>query len=1165
MRILLCFVFLMGSINVFAQSQPSATYAVVVGISEYANKGITKLRFANRDAEAFASYLQSKAGGSVPQENIRLLLDKNATTAAVYDALTWLTDICQQNDVVYFYFAGHGDMENQTMYKLGFLLTYNTPRTNYINNAVRIEDLNNFANTLSTKNKAKTILITDACHSGTLAGTDYRGNFLVGEQLRTSLANEIRITSCGPNELAMEHEAWGGGRGVFSFYFINGLIGFADKGKDGIVQMADMKLFLDSAFRNDSLLILEKHRQAPVLKGNDEVRLSTVDVTKMNEIRNQGENQVMMSMAVVAENTAQTPQQLMDNIFRSLNLLKLDTIFDFKKLSELPAAAIVQEFLAMYYASLVRDTVAKERYHISLTVKKMNELKAVEEQLLNDEGFKEEAERKIVILIHDKGQEVLNAYLEGDITELERRRYYNASNNSFDSYPFMFATARKLIRPTDFLYKILLVNEYYFGAVALITKIPLTEHPAPLITKAQELVMKAFDIEKEAPYIYNALGVLYYYQRDFAKAETNYTEAVKFAPQWNVAWSNLQALYIVTKEYTKAENAYTKAKELKTDFSNIYVNHASMREQQQQFLFAEEFYRKGIFYNSRHYLPFERLAVVYHHTGDYALADSFYYEADIRKRGYHFQPFFRAVIDAPAFEVILPPVICRFDSSAIRDDDVYAYFLWGWYHFKRGAYFAAEEKWKHVLQLDKKNPLAFHYLGYMFWLQQRYMETDIMFQYAIRNYLPKEQLLQYADSLRMLSVRPKFSDCEFISFEAAFYQREEDHYLLANAYERWNHYEEAEQQYRILMKLNPSFISSYVLLWRMLERIGRHDDAEWVIRAYMPYDEAQTNNELAAFYARTTTLYPDNGYWNLKAGDFFYALAKKDAALYGADRKTIFPDATEPEETVDFTNATRVWREKEDVPGVGKDVKLAAPIEKPMTKGIVFLLLADSLLGNNLSLSAAINDKIGDLYSWQGVPLYASVHYQRSIDFLQVNSGVRLKLVDACNTVYKYTSALEHLDTLKKRKEINFEKQLLLAKYYMHNSRFSEAEQLLTEAKNAHPYKIPQMLALFGRLYLLSDQPQKAITWFEEYLKIQQHDSLAMYSISRMYASMNNSNKAMEWLKKAMENGFVYGWVLKNDVLMKKLSNKNQWKELMKNRKFKTYPPPKNTYPRSTP
>ena len=192
------------------QSSHPNTYALVIGISNYESKALPSLRYAHRDAQEFASYLQSKGGGSVPPDNIRLLTNENATVAAIYGALSWLKENAARDDIVFFYFAGHGDMETETIYNLGYLLSYNTPRTNYINNALRIEDLNNFANTLSVTNNAKVVLITDACHSGNLAGSGFRGSFLVGEQLRKVKDKETRITSCAPDQLSAEDEGWGG-------------------------------------------------------------------------------------------------------------------------------------------------------------------------------------------------------------------------------------------------------------------------------------------------------------------------------------------------------------------------------------------------------------------------------------------------------------------------------------------------------------------------------------------------------------------------------------------------------------------------------------------------------------------------------------------------------------------------------------------------------------------------------------------------------------------------------------------------------------------------------------------------------------------------------------------------------------------------------------------
>ena len=45
------------------------TYAVVVGISDYQDPGIPDLRFADKDAVAFANYLRSDAGGKLDNDH----------------------------------------------------------------------------------------------------------------------------------------------------------------------------------------------------------------------------------------------------------------------------------------------------------------------------------------------------------------------------------------------------------------------------------------------------------------------------------------------------------------------------------------------------------------------------------------------------------------------------------------------------------------------------------------------------------------------------------------------------------------------------------------------------------------------------------------------------------------------------------------------------------------------------------------------------------------------------------------------------------------------------------------------------------------------------------------------------------------------------------------
>ncbi|MFZ1785813.1 MAG: caspase family protein [Ferruginibacter sp.] len=206
---------------IFAQQTNTAssgnTYALVIGIAKYLDPDIPQLQFSNQDAEVFAEFLQSKAGGYVPKENIRLLVDSFATTGSVYNAIYWLKNSCKKNDKVYIYFSGHGDLENITMYKNGFLICYDSPQFNYVRLALSIDYLNDMANTLSVENEANVILITDACHSGKLTDKRFKGNFLAAEQLRKVKSKEIRITSSSADELSNEKADWGGGRGVFSY------------------------------------------------------------------------------------------------------------------------------------------------------------------------------------------------------------------------------------------------------------------------------------------------------------------------------------------------------------------------------------------------------------------------------------------------------------------------------------------------------------------------------------------------------------------------------------------------------------------------------------------------------------------------------------------------------------------------------------------------------------------------------------------------------------------------------------------------------------------------------------------------------------------------------------------------------------------------------------
>ncbi len=100
--------------SLFSSAQPSPetlpnTRAVVIGISNYQDEEVSDLKYADKAALAFGAYLKSKAGGSIPDKHIRLLINKSATAGQMVAALDWLMSAGQVGDRAIFYFAGYGN------------------------------------------------------------------------------------------------------------------------------------------------------------------------------------------------------------------------------------------------------------------------------------------------------------------------------------------------------------------------------------------------------------------------------------------------------------------------------------------------------------------------------------------------------------------------------------------------------------------------------------------------------------------------------------------------------------------------------------------------------------------------------------------------------------------------------------------------------------------------------------------------------------------------------------------------------------------------------------------------------------------------------------------------------------------------------------------------
>jgi hypothetical protein len=85
---------------------PGEAYGVVIGVENYSIQGMSSVLYAHADAKAFAETLTKHLG--VPEVNIALWLDGDATRTNLEIELPRIVERLEAEDRFYFYYAGHG-------------------------------------------------------------------------------------------------------------------------------------------------------------------------------------------------------------------------------------------------------------------------------------------------------------------------------------------------------------------------------------------------------------------------------------------------------------------------------------------------------------------------------------------------------------------------------------------------------------------------------------------------------------------------------------------------------------------------------------------------------------------------------------------------------------------------------------------------------------------------------------------------------------------------------------------------------------------------------------------------------------------------------------------------------------------------------------------------
>lgn len=123
-----------------AEIPPDAkTFALVIGIAKYQKLPQDLwLQYPDADATALSRHLASARGGGVPADQMLVLTNEQATTAALRSAFqTFLKTRPGRNDTVYILIAGHGTVDNSGAY----ILTWDSDPENLAGTALPMAEL----------------------------------------------------------------------------------------------------------------------------------------------------------------------------------------------------------------------------------------------------------------------------------------------------------------------------------------------------------------------------------------------------------------------------------------------------------------------------------------------------------------------------------------------------------------------------------------------------------------------------------------------------------------------------------------------------------------------------------------------------------------------------------------------------------------------------------------------------------------------------------------------------------------------------------------------------------------------------------------------------------------------------------------------------------------
>jgi len=555
------------------------TYALLVGISKY--QTLTEeeqLKYAHSDAAVFQQLLASPRGGGLTPDQMKVITNNDATTAAIRSAIRgFLARKAGRTDTIILFIAAHGVADERGAY----IVTADTDPQDLAATALPMEEIQHLVDG-EFANIGRVMIFVDVCHAGTI-GTMYRRN-MVNKVLETfanrSGPETFGLLASRPGEYSIESDRFGGGHGAFTYFLIRGLNGDADSNQDGEVMVDELSGYVTNQVREAT-----RSHQVPREIGNMTGLTPLVQTISRPGIALADWQQLGTTTAAVRQ-VGSAAQQLSDASARV------------QSRGHDPLEDDLDEF---------ESSLAAERILPETPGSAFYSLRRLENRLVDHPQQYFELENRLRVALQNRGQRVLLQYLQGD--EVQQKR------TDFESGELYFKAALELDPDAEGLQS----RELFCrGREQIFEK----KYP-----EAIDLLESAVRFDPTGAYTYNALGIAFLEQADYSRAVMAFRDAARRAPHWAYPLHNLALAYSESGDYESAIRMYERAIELAPRYSYLHYNLGYLYQRLNRRGDAELEYQRAIELTPQNAEPYNALGLLYASTGRLKKAEEYYRDA----------------------------------------------------------------------------------------------------------------------------------------------------------------------------------------------------------------------------------------------------------------------------------------------------------------------------------------------------------------------------------------------------------------------------------------------------------------------------------------------------------------------------------------------------------